>query len=151
MSIDLKQIQTLREKTGVGVLEVKRALEKSNGDLKKAEDILRKSGATIAHKKASRATSAGSIEAYLHQGKIGVLVEINSETDFVARNPEFSAFAHEVAMQIASMNPRGTEELLAQPFIKEPGITIQDLLHRLIGKVGENIQIKRFVRYELGE
>lgn len=151
MVISLAAIQTLREKTGYGVMDVKKALEEAAGDLKKAEALLAKRGAVIAAKKTDRAANSGRIEAYIHgDGKIGVMVEVNSETDFVAKNPDFSRFVHDVALQIASMKPDSVAELLSQPFIKEPSKTIEQLLHELVGKVGENLSIRRFMRYELG-
>lgn len=147
----LEAIQTLREKTGYGVMDVKKALEEAAGDLEKAEALLTERGAVIAVKKADRAANSGRIEAYIHgDGKIGVMVEVNSETDFVAKNPDFAAFVHDIALQIASMKPRSIDELLEQPFIKEPSKTIQTMLHEMVGKIGENLTIRRFVRYELG-
>jgi len=106
----------------------------------------------IAAKKADRVANAGRIEAYVHgDGKIGVMIEVNSETDFVAKNPDFAAFVHDLALQITSMKPVDVAELLEQPFIKEPSKTVQDLLHEMVGKIGENLTIRRFVRYELGQ
>jgi len=150
--ITAKDIQELREKSGVGVMDCKKALTEAKGDLKKAEHILKKSGAMKALKKADRITSQGVIETYSHgEGRIGVIVEINSETDFVARNPEFKEFCHDIAMQIASMNPKDVSELKKQSFIKDLDMTIDELLTQNIQKIGENIQIKRFTRYQLGE
>lgn len=152
VKVTLEQIQKLREKTGYGVMDVKKALEEAAGDSKKAEVALQERGAVIAAKKADRATKSGRIEAYVHgEGKIGVMVEINSETDFVARNEDFAEFVHDIALQIASMNPNDLTELLAQPFIKDPGRTIEQLLYDQVGKIGENLSIRRFVRYELGQ
>jgi len=152
MAISLEEIQNLREKTGFGVMDVKKALEEANGDSVKAESLLRERGAVIAAKKADRVANAGRIEAYVHgDGKIGVMIEVNSETDFVAKNPDFAAFVHDLALQITSMKPVDVAELLEQPFIKEPSKTVQDLLHEMVGKIGENLTIRRFVRYELGQ
>ena len=150
--ITLEDIQALSDKTGFGVMDVKKSLEEAEGDVKKAEHILRARGATLAAKKADRVTNSGRIEAYIHgEGKIGVLVEVAAETDFVAKNPEFTAFVHDLALQIASMSPKDIDELLAQPFIKAPEKTVQDLVHEMVGKIGENLSIRRFVRYELGQ
>lgn len=149
--ISSKEIQTLRAKTGVGVMDCKKVLEEAKGDQKKAEEILKKCGAMKALKKAERNASQGLIESYVHDGRVGVLLEINSETDFVARNPEFKELAHDIAMQIASMDPKDVNVLKKQEFIKDPAITIEELVHSKIAKIGENIQIKRFIRYKLGE
>ncbi|MBI4175314.1 translation elongation factor Ts [Candidatus Berkelbacteria bacterium] len=148
--VSLQSIQALREKTGYGVMDVKKALEEAKGDLTKAEALLSERGAVVAAKKADRATNAGRIETYVHAGKIGVMVEVNSETDFVAKNDEFASFVHDVALQIASMNPQSVPELLKQPFVKDSSKTMQTLLHDMVGKIGENLTIRRFIRYELG-
>lgn len=151
-TISVEQIQALRVKTGYGVMDVKRALEESDGDNDRAEQLLRKKGGAKAAAKAGRAMQSGRVEAYLHgDGKIGVLLEVNAETDFVAKNDEFQRFVHDLALQVASMRPDDVDELLSQPFIKEPAKTVQDLLHEMVGKIGENLSIRRFVRYELGE
>ncbi|MCL5407490.1 MAG: elongation factor Ts [Patescibacteria group bacterium] len=105
----------------------------------------------IAQKKAERSTNQGLVEAYVHAGKIGVLLEIACESDFVVRNAEFKDLAHNLAMQIASMNPKDLPELLAGSYIKDEAMTIKDLIDQATAKIGENIQIKRFIRYELGE
>ena len=152
MAISMQDIQDLREKTGFGVMDVKRALDEANGDMASAEKILQERGAQVAAKKADRATTAGLILSYIHGGgKIGVLIEVSCETDFVAKNEEFGVFVHDLALQITSMNPASIEELLEQPFIKEPSKTIQQLLHEQVGKIGENLNIRRFTRYELGQ
>lgn len=150
--ISSKDIQQLRVKTGVGIMDCKKALEEAKGDAKKAIEILKKKGAVKALKKAEKSTSQGLIESYIHSnGKIGVLIEVNCETDFVARNPEFNELVHDLAMQIASMDPKNVRELKDQEFIKDPDLKIEELLNQKIAKIGENIQIKRFVRYQLGE
>jgi elongation factor Ts len=132
-------------------MDVKKALEEADGDLSKAEALLAERGAAVAAKKAARLATAGRIETYVHgEGRIGVMVEVNSETDFVAKNPEFASFVHDLTLQIASMNPQTTDELLTQPFIKDPSKTIEQMLHEMVGKIGENLQIRRFTRYELG-
>lgn len=144
------QVKELRERTGIGLMDAKRALVEAAGDMDQAIAILQAKGASVMAKKADRTASDGIIETYVHNNKIGVMVEVNCETDFVARNPEFRHFAHEVALQIASMRPATVEELLAQPFIKSPAQTMSDLLTALVQKIGEKIVIERFVRYELG-
>lgn len=148
--IPIDLIKKLRAKTGVSIIECKKALEKSNGDLQKAEEILAKKGALVAAKKSQRETADGLVEAYIHQDKrSGVLVEVLCETDFVARNPEFKKFSHEIAMQICAMKPRNVKELMKQEYIRDPGITIEDLKNQLVAKVGENVRIGRFTRYSL--
>jgi len=195
--VDLELIKQLRERTAAGFSDCKKALEEAEGDIERAIDILRKKGLAIATKRAGKEAKEGIVEAYIHANKkIGVLVEINCETDFVARTPEFQDFAHNVAMQIAATNPlcvsredmpqeilerekklyeeqlreQGKPEnvipkilegklekfyketvLLEQPYIKNPEITIQDLLNELIAKTGEKIVIKRFARFQIGE
>jgi elongation factor Ts len=195
--VTIELIKELRRRTAAGFSDCKKALEEAGGDIEKAIDILRKKGLAIAAKRAKKEASEGIISAYIHSNKkIGVLVEINCETDFVARTDEFQQFAHDVAMQIAATNPicisreqmpseilerekkiyeeqlkeSGKPEhiipkiiegklekfyketvLLEQDFIKNPEITIQDLLNELIAKTGEKIVIKRFCRYQIGE
>ena len=146
-------IKKLREQTGAGVMDVKKALEEAKGDKKRALEILKSRGLEIVGKKAERTTSQGRVEAYLHGNppSIGVLVELLCETDFVAKTPEFAALAKEVAMQIASMDPTNVEDLLKQEYIREPGKTIQDLVNEAIHKFGENIKVGRFIRYKLRE
>ncbi len=150
--VKMEEIQKLREETGAGVMDCKKALEESEGDYGKALAALRERGAVVAAKKAARAAKEGLVEAYIHgKGRIGVLVEVNCETDFVARNPEFKELAHDIAMQIAAMNPADVDELMEQDFVKDPSMTIRKLVESKVGKIGENIQIGRFVRYALGE
>ena len=143
-------------------MDCKRALEKSDGDVSKAEKLLKDQGIASAAKKASRDTDQGLIETYVHSGgRIAAIVEVNCETDFVARTDEFSSLAHDIAMQIAAMDPttvggEETEEneegsLLLQPFIKDPSKNIQDLINETVGKLGENIRVRRFQRFSLGE
>ena len=190
-------VKQLREKTGVGIMDCKEALSECNSDTDKAIDFLRKKGLATAQKRAGRGTSEGLIQAYIHTGgKIGVLVEINCETDFVAKNDDFKEFAKNMAMHIAATNPVGIspEEvpqtiierekdiyraqaqeigkpekmidkiaegklnkfykdscLLLQPYVRDPSVSIQDVLNDLIVKIGENITIKRFSRIQIGE
>lgn len=149
--ISTSDIQKLRTETGFGIIECKKALENAKGKFSEAKKILLKTGAMKAQKRADKSANQGIIEAYVHDNKIGVILELNCETDFVSSNPEFREFAHDLAMQIASMKPKDTKELLKQGFIKDMDYTISDLLNEKIGKIGENIKIKRFARYELGE
>ncbi|WP_161932190.1 translation elongation factor Ts [Candidatus Chazhemtobacterium aquaticus] len=146
----MEKIKQLREKTGAGVMDAKKALEESGGDMKKAEEIIAAKGIVKAEKKADREVKSGLVYGYTHQGRVGVLVEVSCETDFVAKNPEFEALCKEVALQVASMEPKDVEELLEQDYIRDGGKKIKDLVTNLIGKIGENIQVRRFVRFELG-
>jgi elongation factor Ts len=196
MSVSAEKVKELREKTGVGFMECKAALQEANGDPEAATTILRKKGLASAAKKSGRETKEGLIGSYIHNGKIGVLVEVNCESDFVARNSDFQALVKDIAMQIAASDPRFvrkedvTEDLLAkerdiykdqarstgkpenvldkivegrmskyysesclleQPFVKDPDVTVKDHIASHIQKIGENIQVRRFVRYKLGE
>lgn len=149
--ITIDQVKKLREKTGAAVLDCRRALEENQGDLKKAVAWLRKRGIEKAEKKADRETSQGLVEAYIHAtGKVGAMVELLCETDFVARNEEFKNLARELAMQVAAMNPQNLDKLLRQEYIRDNSKTVGDLIKEVIAKVGENIVVKRFERYELG-
>ena len=196
-AISAIMVKQLREKTGVGIMDCKEALLQSNGDIDNAVDFLRKKGLATAQKRAGRAMSEGLIQPYIHMGgKLGVLVEINSETDFVAKNDDFKEFAKNIAMHIAATNPVGIasddvpEEvinkekeiyraqaielgkpenvidkivegklnkfykdncLLNQAYVRNPDVNISDLLNDLIAKMGENITIKRFVRFQIGD
>lgn len=196
MKITASMVKELREATGAGMMDCKKALEETNGDVEKALDFLREKGLAGAQKKAGRIASEGLVDAYIHGGRIGVLIEVNSETDFVAKNDEFQAFVKDMAMQVAAQAPKyvsrdevpeeevahemevlrqqalneGKPEhivdkmvqgrlekfyesicLLDQPFIKDGDKKIQDVLNDLIAKIGENIKIRRFVRFEVGE
>ncbi len=152
MAINAKLISKLREETGAPVVRVKKLLDELNGDEKKAKEILMKEGFEKTAKRADRATGEGRVVAYTHHtGKVACLVELLSETDFVAKNELFSELAKNIALQIVSMNPSDNEELLKQEFIKEPSKTIQDLIKEVIAKTGENIQLGRFVRFEVGK
>ena len=143
-------LKQLREETGFGIMDIKRALDEAEGDVDKARELLKQKSAMTVAKKADRATKQGLIETYTHLGRIGAMVEVNCETDFVARNEEFKAFVHDLALHVASMNPTDLEDLLNQPFFKDDSATVRQLVEQLVGKIGENIQIKRFARYELG-
>jgi elongation factor Ts len=165
VAITTEDIRRLREATGAGVMECKRALTEAEGDPEKARQILRQQGALIAEKKAGRTASQGLVEAYVHGGgRIGVLVEVNCETDFVARSDDFKQLARDLAMQIAAMNPQriGNEEgfdgqeldpeevLLTQPFIRDPSQTVLDRVNETVSRVRERIVVRRFSRFELG-
>ncbi len=166
MQITAAMVKECREKTGAGVMECRNALVEANGDIARAEAILKEKGLAKAEKKAGRATTQGIIDCYIHAGgRIGSLIELNTETDFVARTAEFRELAHELCMQIAALAPRyvGDEDvpadvkvnpqedcLLQQPYIKDPGKTVQDLITATIARVGENIKVRRFVRFVLG-
>jgi len=196
MAITAAMVKDLREKTGAGMMDCKKALVETEGNIDEAIELLREKGLSKAAKKADRVAAEGIIESYIHGGRIGVMVEVNSETDFVAKNEGFKDFARDVAMQIAAQNPEfvsreevpadkieaekkilrqqalneGKPEkivdkmvegriekyykevcLLEQPFIKDPDKTIKDLLNEKIAKLGENLKIRRFTRYEVGE
>lgn len=171
MEVSIDSIKALRQSTGAGILECKKVLEETNGDLKRAEEVLKERGLVRAQAKASRATREGMIEAYIHQGaRVGAIVELNCESDFVARTPEFRDLAHNLAMQVAAMAPRYVdisdvpanlpadeqrppEEvcLLRQPYIRDPARTVQEIVQEAIARLGENIRVKRFARFALGE
>jgi elongation factor Ts len=197
MEISAEQVKTLREKTGVGLMDCKEALKISGGDMDKAIDHLREKGLAKAQKRVGRAASEGTVAIYVHMGgKIATMVEVNCETDFVAKTDQFQAFTKDVAMQVTAANPSYVKRedvpeevkekekgiyrkqaqesgkpdkildkiaegklekffqevcLLEQPFIKNPDVTVKGLLEDLISKMGENILIRRFVRYQLGE
>lgn len=145
----IKQIKKLRQTTGLGFHDIKRALEEAEGNEKKALQLLKEWGLSTVAKKADRAANQGIIAAYVHDGRIGAMVEINCETDFVARNSDFGAFAKEIAMQIASMNPENVTALMKQEYFRDPSMTIDNLLAQTISRIGENIKINRFTRFEL--
>jgi elongation factor Ts len=177
VAISATQVKDLREQTGAGIMECKRALEEAGGDLDRASAILRQQGLAKAEKKVGRTASQGVVEPYIHAGgRIGAIVEVNCETDFVARTPDFRTLAHDLAMQVAATSPRyvsaeeigadalaaieqefgdrqrglETVSLLDQPFIKDPKFTIRELIKSQIGKLGENIVVRRFARFEVG-
>jgi len=166
MTVPAQTVKELRNLTGAGMLDCKKALEEAGGELDKAKEILRQRGIAIAEKKAAEETRQGLVEAYIHSdGRLGALVELNCQTDFVAHTDEFRALAHDLAMQVAATDPQhiAPEELpagddgnpqevclLAQPFIRDPSRTIQDLINDAIAKTGENIRVRRFARFHLG-
>lgn len=151
MSTSLDLIKQLRNETGAGIADCKEALSESKGDVVKAKEILKKKGLDKASSKSDREVKAGIVDVYSHAGKVGVLVELLCETDFVARTDDFKNLAHELALQIASMNPSSMEELLSQEYIRDNSQTIEQLIKGTIGKLGENIQVGRFERIALGE
>lgn len=197
MAVTTTQIKELREKTGVGIMDCKTALNECDGDIEKAIEYLRKKGIATAKKRGGRTTFQGQVMSYIHAGgKIGVLVEVNCETDFTGKNEDFTSFVKDTAIQIAATSPIAIDRervpqdilekereiyatqakdsgkpekviekivegklkkffsevcLLEQPFVKNPDITVQDLLNEMIAKTGENIVIRRFVRFQLGE
>jgi elongation factor Ts len=159
-------IKELRQKTGAGVMDCKKALTDAGGNFDKACEIITEKGLAIAKKKSDRAAEQGVIECYIHTGNhLGVMAEINCETDFVARTPEFKELAHNIALQISAMSPLYVSQedipagedadpqavcLLTQPYIKDPSKTIQDIITETVAKTGENIKVRRFIRFELG-
>ncbi|MBI2405780.1 translation elongation factor Ts [Candidatus Microgenomates bacterium] len=151
MKIDIEKIKELRGKTGVSIGECRAALERANGDIDKALGLLKVRGVEIAEKKAARAVGAGIIETYIHAGRVGTMIELACETDFVARTDDFKNLAHELAMQVASMDPKDVEELEGQEYIRDPSLKVKDLVTNAIAKIGENIKIVRFIRFELGQ
>ena len=166
MEISVEAIKQLREKTGAGVMACRKVLQEVKGDPDKAAELLRQQGLAIAEKKAGRVANEGLIEVYVHPGgRLAAMVEINCETDFAARTPEFKELAHNLAMQVAATDPRfidledtGTEGeanpseacLLVQPFIKEPERTVMDIVNDTTATVGEKVRVRRFARFELG-
>jgi len=148
----MKEIKVLREETGAGVMDAKKALESAKGDMKKARALIAEKGVMKAAKKADRETAEGGVFAYVHHdGKSAALVELNCETDFVARNDDFKKLASELAMQVVSMNPKDLDEFLNQDYIRDPSKKIKDLITDAVGKIGENISFKRFVRFQVGD
>ncbi len=197
MEISAALVKELREKTGVGIMDCKKALAETGGKIEQAIDYLRKKGIATAQKRGGRATTEGQVQSYIHAGgKIGVLVEVNSETDFTGKTPDFTEFVKNIAMQIAASNPLSIDReglppavvekekeiyftqakesgqpekvhekivegklkkfysdacLLEQPYVKNPDITVQDLVNEMMAKTGENIVVRRFARFQLGE
>lgn len=204
MAIKASMVKELRDMTGAGMMDAKKALEETNGDMEKAKELLREKGLAASAKKAGRIAAEGLVDAYIHGGRIATIVEVNTETDFVAKNEEFIQFVRDIAMQVASSSPKYVSRdevpeeevekereilihqamnenaekgmdperskdiahkkvegrlnkfyedicLLDQPFIKDPSMTVQTLLTNLIAKIGENIKIRRFERFEVGE
>lgn len=150
MATSIDQIKRLREETGLSITECKKALEESNGDAEQAKQALKQWGKKVAEKKQAREVREGLIASYVHGGgKIGVLVDMRCETDFVARSDDFKELSREIALQVASMDPSSVEELLTQPSIKESSRTVKELVSDFIAKLGENIVIHRFSRFQI--
>ncbi len=148
--ITADQIKQLRDATGISVMQCKKALEDAGGDMDKALVFLKEKGVEVAAKKSDRNLNAGTVEAYIHGGgAVGAMIELNCESDFVGRNEEFKALAKDLVMHIAASNPVNLEELLSQPFIKNPDETITDLIKNKIQKFGERIEVRKFVRFSL--
>ncbi len=145
--ITTEQIKDLRDKTGISIMQCRKALEEAGGDSEKALEILRAKSGEIADKKSDRELGAGLVQAYVHaSGTMGALVELNCETDFVAKNPEFKTLAYDIAMQIAAAGPETLDDLLAQDFIKDPSMTVAGLIKSFIQKFGEKIAVGKFTR-----
>lgn len=151
MAISVELIKKLREETGAGIADCREALEEAKGDIPKAKEVLKKKGLDKASSKADREVKAGLVETYSHNGKVGVLVEILCETDFVAKTDDFKNLAHEIALQIASMKPESVSDLLEQEYIRDNSMSVDALIKGIISKLGENIQVGRFERVALGE
>ncbi|MEK7571759.1 MAG: translation elongation factor Ts [Patescibacteria group bacterium] len=150
VNVDLKLLKQLRDETAASIADCRRALEEGDGDYKKAVAWLKKRAVEKAEKKKDRETTEGVIESYIHNGgKVGVLVELLCETDFVAKTDEFKHLAKEIALQIAAMDPKDVDTLLKQEYIRDAGQTIEQVVKGVIGKLGENITVKRFVRFEI--
>ncbi|MBI2019442.1 translation elongation factor Ts [Candidatus Daviesbacteria bacterium] len=149
--MNIEDLKKLREETGAGIADCKEALSLSKGDINKAKDWLKKKGLDKAFSKGGREVKSGIVDVYSHAGKVGVLVELLCETDFVARTDDFKNLAHELSLQIASMNPSSVEELLSQEYIRDNSQTVDQLIKGTVGKLGENILVGRFERIALGE
>lgn len=148
--MDLKDVKKLRDETGAGVMDAKKALEESNGDFETAKAALKEKGLKKAAKKSDREIKSGKIFTYVHgEGTVGAILKVGCETDFVAKNEEFEALGKEIVMQIAAMNPESVEDLLEEPYIKDSKKTISDLVTDAIAKIGENITIVGFTRLEI--
>lgn len=150
MASDMEKIRHLRDATGLSLGQIKKALDEASGDMTRAMEILKIHSVAVAKKKSSRKVKEGVVDAYIHATKkLGVLVEVLCETDFVARNLEFQKLAHEIAMQVAASKPGTVDDLLSQPFIKDQDTTVKDLINQYIAKLGENIQVGRFEIFEI--
>ncbi|OGM93277.1 translation elongation factor Ts [Candidatus Wolfebacteria bacterium RIFOXYB2_FULL_49_7] len=145
----MEDVAKLRELTGAGVVECKKALDEAEGDFDRAKDIIFERGIARAEKKSERATGAGLLETYIHNGRVSVMLELRCETDFVARNEKFQVLAHDIAIHIAAMDPATVEELYAQQYVKDPSMTVEELVKNLIGTIGENMKVEKFIRFEL--
>ena len=144
--VSAETVQKLREMTGAGVMDCRKALIEAQGDMEAAKKIIREKGFSKVEKRAGRETGSGLVHSYVHNDRIGVLLDIRAETDFVVRSEPFQKLAHEIAMQISAMDPKNVEELLAQQYIKDESKTVKDLVNEVIAKVGENISVNQFHR-----
>lgn len=147
--IKASDIQRLREETGAGVMDCKRALTEAKGNFDKAMELIKAQGLAKADKKSERVVGSGIIASYIHNDRVGVLLEIRCETDFVGKSDPFRELAKNICMQIAAMEPEDAKELLEQPYIRDQKTTISDLIKGVIAKVGENIVVERFARFEI--
>jgi elongation factor Ts len=146
----IELVKKIRIETGLGIMEIKAALEEANGDEKKAKEILKEKGFKKAESKTERETHQGRVATYTHTtGKIGVMVELLCETDFVAKHEDFIGLTKDICLQIAAMNPKNVDELLKQEFIKDPSMTIEEKIKSLVAKFGENMKLTRFARFEI--
>lgn len=146
----IELVKKIRLETGLGIMEIKSALEEAKGDEKKAKEILKEKGFKKAESKAERETHQGRVATYTHStGKIGVMVELQCETDFVAKHEDFVELTKEICLQIAAMNPKDVDDLLKQEFIKDPTKTIEEMVKTLVVKFGENMKLTRFARFEI--
>ena len=152
MATGKDEVKRLREETGAGVMDCKRALEESKGDFENAKALIKERGLAKAQKKSDREAKEGIVEAYVHAGgRIGAMVEVSSETDFVARNPEFRELAKELAMQVAAMDPKDVDELLEQTYIRDASKKVGELVTGIAAATGENVRVRRFKRFQLGQ
>ncbi|MGC9968848.1 MAG: translation elongation factor Ts [Minisyncoccia bacterium] len=147
--VTAEAVQTLREATGAGVMDCRKALLEAKGDFEEAKKIIHEKGLSKVEKRAGRETGAGLVHSYVHNERIGVLLDLRAETDFVVRSEPFQKLAHELAMQIAAANPADVTALLAQPYIKDESRTVKDIVNDVIAKVGENISVNKFSRIEV--
>ncbi len=148
--MNIEDVKKLRQETGAGITDCKKIYENAGENYEKALKILKSKAAETAKKKSARKTKAGIVDSYIHgNGKVGVLMRVECETDFVAKNEKFKMAIHDIAMHIVAMSPSGEEELFSQQFVKNPEITVKDFLNDLIAKMGENIKIDQFIRFEI--
>jgi len=148
----LTAIKKLRAATGAGVMEAKRALDKAKGNLEEAKKVITAAGIVKAEKQADRQAESGMVFAYIHHTQLsGTIIELNCETDFVAKTSDFQSLAKELALQANSMNPSSVDDLLNQEYIRDPQITVSELVKQTAAKVGENVKVKRFQRFQVGE
>lgn len=147
--ISTETVQKLREQTGAGVMDCHRALKEAAGDFDKAAAIIREKGLSKMEKRADREAGAGLVHSYVHNGRIGVLVDVRAETDFVVRSEPFQELAHLLAMHIAAAAPKDVEELMAQPYVRDESRTVRDIVSEVVAKVGENVKVNAFSRLEV--